>query len=69
MQLTENVNQLAIYLEDNARGPEDNKAAQHLRRLMLVYETAHEMVHAKTHAHSRNSYSELIDLIKKKSEG
>lgn len=60
------VEQLALYLDDHARSPQDNEAASALRRLWRVYEVAHEMVHAKTHEHSKAAYVEMIDLIKGK---
>jgi hypothetical protein len=44
----------------------DNDAARMLRRLGQVYDVAYEMVHARTHEHSRNAYMEMIDLIKGK---
>jgi hypothetical protein len=57
---------LANYLDDNARSEMDNDAARMLRRLGQVYDVAYEMVHARTHEHSRNAYMEMIDLIKGK---
>lgn len=57
---------LAQMLDDNARGPEDNEAAATLRKLGRVYEVAFEMIHAKTHEHSKAAYSEMHDLIKGK---
>ena len=57
---------LADYLDDNARSELDNDAARMLRKLGLVYDVAYEMVHAKTHEHSRAAYTEMIDLIKGK---
>lgn len=56
----------ADYLDDNARSPQDNDAARLLRKLGRVYDVAYEMVHAKTHEHSRTAYTEMIDLIKGK---
>ena len=58
--------QLALYLDDNARSPMDNDAAAVLRKLGRVYEVAYEMVKAKTHEHSRNAYMEMKDLIEGK---
>jgi hypothetical protein len=57
---------LAEYLDDHARSELDNEAAATLRELGLVYDVAYEMVHAKTDAHSRDSYVQMIDLIKGK---
>ena len=68
MQVRKDVERIACYLEDNARGPDDNAAAHYLRRLMRVYETAYEMMHAKTDAHSRAAYAEMVDLMKGKTE-
>ncbi len=56
----------ADYLNDHARSEMDNDAARLLRRLGKVYDVAYEMVHAKSHEHSRNAYAEMIDLIKGK---
>lgn len=66
MQVRKDVERIADYLNDYARGEDDNKAAHYLRRLLRVYEVAFEMVHAKTHEHSRHAYTEMIDLIKGK---
>lgn len=60
------VEQLAEYLNDNARSPLDNDAAALLRRLASVHDVATEMVRAKTHAQSKAAYLEMIDLIKGK---
>lgn len=57
---------LARFIEDSAAYPEHNEAAAMLRKLGRVYEVAHEMVHAKTHEHSKAAYVEMIDLIKGK---
>ena len=59
---------LADHLDDYARSELDNEAAALLRRLGRVYDVAYEMVHAKTHEHSRNAYMEMLDLIKGKAE-
>lgn len=59
-------NKLADYLDDNARSPEDNEAAKVLRKLGRVYEVAYEMIHAKTHEHSKAAYAEMYDLMKGK---
>lgn len=66
--MTKKYEKLAMFLEDNARCPEDNEAAATLRKLGRVYEVAFEMMHAKTHAHSRAAYDEMHDLIKGKTE-
>lgn len=58
--------QLALYLDDNARSPLDNEAAAMIRKLARVHAVAYEMVHAKTHEHSKAAYVEMIDLIKGK---
>lgn len=58
--------QLALYLDDHARSQQDNEAASMLRKLWRVYEVAHEMIHAKTHEHSKAAYAEMHDLIKGK---
>lgn len=59
---------LAEYLDDYARSELDNDAAMLLRRLGRVYDVAYEMIHARTHEHSRNAYMEMLDLIKGKAE-
>ena len=59
---------LADYLLDHARSDLDLDAAALLRRLGRISDVAHEMVHAKTHDHSRNAYVEMVDLIKGKAE-
>ncbi len=48
------------------KGAVSNEAASMLRKLGRVYAVAYEMVHAKTHEHSRDAYAEMIDLIKGK---
>jgi hypothetical protein len=58
--------QLAEYLDNKARGEEDNEAAKLLRDLSKVYDIAREIVLARTHEHSRDAYHELVDLIKGK---
>jgi acyl-CoA-binding protein len=63
MKVAEN---LAVHLEENARSELDNEAACLLRRLGRIYDVAYEMVHAKTHEHSKSAYVEMIDLIKGK---
>jgi hypothetical protein len=59
---------LAVFLDENARCPEDNEAAAMLRKLGRVHQVAYEMVWAKTHEHSKNAYVEMIDLIKGKAD-
>ena len=66
MQVRKDVERIACYLEDHARGPDDNQAAFYLRRLMRVYSAAFEMMHAKTHEHSRAAYAEMADLMRGK---
>lgn len=58
------VSKLALYLDDNARGPEDNASAHLLRQLLSVYEVAYEMVWANSHEHSKDAYIEMLKLIK-----
>lgn len=59
---------LADYLLEHARSDLDLDAARALRKLGRVYEVAFEVVHAKTHDHSKAAYAELVDLIKGKAE-
>ena len=59
---------LADYLLENARSDLDADAARLLRKLDRVYQVSFELVHAKTHEHSKATYAELIDLIKGKAE-
>lgn len=63
-----NFNQLADYLDDNARSELDNDAAATLRKLGRVHQVAYEMVWARTHEQSKAAYVEMIDLIKGKAE-
>ena len=58
--------QLAIFLEDNARGPDDNEAASVLRNLGSIYEAAYEVVWAKNREHQNAAYRALEGLIKGK---
>ena len=60
------VEKLCEHLETLPRGPEDLEAARMLRDLARVYETAREVVMAKTHEHSKAAYAELIDIFKGK---
>ncbi len=66
MSVAKKIERLALYLDDNARGPEDNEAAALLRKMREVYGVAYEMVWAKNPDHSRAAYYEMIDLIKGK---
>ena len=66
MNAAKKIEGMAERLESLARSPEDNEAAQMLRKLLRVYEVSYEMVWAKTHSHSVAAYAELIDLIKGK---
>ena len=59
---------LADYLLEHAHSDLDLDAARALRKLGRVYEVAFEVVHAKTHDHSKAAYAELVDLIKGKAE-
>ena len=63
-----NFEQLADYLDDNARCELDNDAATMLRNLGRVHQVAYEMVWARTHEQSKAAYVEMIDLIKGKAE-
>jgi hypothetical protein len=63
-----NFEQLADYLDDNARSELDNDAATMLRKLGRVHQVAYEMVWARTHEQSKAAYVEMIDLIKGKAE-
>ena len=60
--------QLAVFLEDNARCPDDNEAAIMLRRLGRIYEVAYEIVWAKNREHQNAAYKELENLIKGKQD-
>ncbi len=60
------VEKLCEHLEMLPRGPEDLEAARMLRDLARVYEVAREVVMAKTHAHAKAAYAELIDIFKGK---
>lgn len=63
-----NFNQLADYLDDNARSPLDNDAAALLRKLGRVHQVAYELVWARTHEQSKAACVEMIDLIKGKAD-
>ena len=60
--------ELADYLDDNARSELDNEAAAALRRSSNLFRVAHEMMTAKTHEASKAAYCEMIDLMKGKTE-
>ena len=60
--------ELADYLDDNARSELDNEAAAALRRSSNLFRVAHEMMTAKTHEASKAAYCEMIDLVKGKTE-
>ena len=59
---------LAAFLEDNARCPEHNEAAAMLRKQGKICDAAYEMMKAKTHEHSRDSYNLMRKLIKGEAE-
>ncbi len=63
-----NADKLSDYLYENARSPLDTDAAQLLRKLGRLFDVAYELVHAKTHDHSKATYAELVDMIKGKAE-
>lgn len=54
------------HLTEHPRVELDLEIAVALPKLYRVYEVAREMVHAKTHEHSRTAYMEMIDLVKGK---
>ena len=64
MQSRKDVERIATYLEDHARGPDDNQAAHYLRHLLRVHNAAYEMMQAKTHAQSSSAYELMRKLIK-----
>lgn len=64
MQVKKEIERIASELD--AMGGVETEGAFYLRHLLKVYEVAFEMVHAKTHEHSRAAYAEMIDLIKGK---
>jgi hypothetical protein len=68
MQSRKDVERIATYLEDHARGPDDNQAAHYLRHLLRVHNAAYEMMHAKTHEHSRAAYQDMKDALNGKPE-
>lgn len=59
---------LADRLRVLPRDEDDLEAAKMLERMAQVYDVAAEMVFARTDAHSRAAYAELIDLIKGKAD-
>lgn len=58
--------ELADYLDDNARSELDNAAAAALRRSAELFRVANEMMTAKTHESSKAAYCEMLDLLKGK---
>jgi hypothetical protein len=60
--------ELADYLDNHARSPEDNEAARTLRNLAVMYMVAREIVTAKTHEQSRAAYAELVTHFKGKND-
>lgn len=60
--------ELADYLDEHARGPEDNEAALTLRQLAKTYALARELSFAKTYQASQAAYAELVDNIKGKND-
>lgn len=66
MHISRKAERLADALQEMPRNEDDLEAALLLRKLVRVYEVAHEMVHAKTHDKSKAAYYEMIDLIKGK---
>ena len=59
---------LADKLRVLPRDEDDLEAARLLEKMSLVYDVASEMVYARTDAHSRAAYAEMIDLIKGKAD-
>ena len=57
---------LADSLRHLPRSEDDLEAAKMLERTAQVYDVAAEMVFARTDAHRRAAYAEMIDLIKGK---
>lgn len=66
MSIKHRAHRLADQLLILPRGEEDIEAARLLRMMAEVYDVAAEMVFARTDAHSRAAYAEMIDLIKGK---
>lgn len=66
MSMKQKAQRLADQLLTLPRGEEDIEAARMLRVMAEVYDVAAEMVFARTDAHSRAAYAEMIDLIKGK---
>ena len=60
--------QLADHLLHMPRDDADIEAAKLLREMVIVYELAREMMYAKTDAHSRACYAELMDTFKGKKD-
>ena len=57
---------LAKFVEDTATDPLHSEAAKMMRKLADIADVAHEMVNARTNDHSRDSYKNMIELIKGK---
>ncbi len=66
MSIRDKAQEMADRLREHPRGEEDLNTAALLVRLADVYMVSRELVHAKTHEHSKAAYVELIDLIKGK---
>ena len=66
MSMKHRAHRLADQLLILPRGEDDIEAARMLRVMAEVYDVAAEMVFARTDAHSRAAYAEMIDLIKGK---
>jgi len=66
MSIKHKAHRLADNLLILPRGEDDIEAARLLRKMAEVYDVAAEMVFARTDAHSRAAYAEMIDLIKGK---
>ena len=66
MSIKHKAQRLADKLRHLPRDENDLEAARLLERMAAVYDVAQEMVFARTDAHSRAAYAEMIDLIKGK---
>lgn len=66
MSIKHKAHRLADQLLHMPRSEDDIEAARLLRLMADVYDVAAEMVFARTDAHSRTAYAEMIDLIKGK---
>ena len=54
---------LAKFIEDTATDPLHSKAAKMMRKLADIADVSTEVVRAKTHDHSRDSYKRLVEMI------